>query len=147
MFHSLQESIFQLKTSRRRAPLQRNDTLPATPDNGTLLSLQFMKHPTDMQENCLYYIAGYVSRRITQDIECIDCAKSLFEPISEIAKDHPYSAVNVQRCSLLLRRKDRGGLKVPSSSVFKVVQFADLLFRYSRNIHFFITVNSLLVLT
>lgn len=66
--------------------------------------------------NILYYISGFIVRKILKKISCIECIEKLLRKKS----DHDYCSNNP--AFKFLNMKDRGGLIHPSHDVFKVVQ-------------------------
>lgn len=66
--------------------------------------------------NCLYYICGFVIRTVANNLSCEDCVASLHDCLL----DTPDRAV----CGLV-NRKDRGGLKHSSNSVYKIVSVTE----------------------
>lgn len=60
------------------------------------------------------YIAGFVSRKLVQALDCKICTSSLTSSISQ---------------SALLIRKNKGGLTKPSKDVIKICKSAELHFR------------------
>jgi hypothetical protein len=66
--------------------------------------------------NCLYYISGFISRTIANSLSCNDCILAMYDCILDV----PDGSV----CSLV-KRKDRGGLKCPSDSVYKIISVTE----------------------
>ena len=74
----------------------------------------------DWRRDVLYYIAGFVSRKLRKMITCPSCNLALFRQETE----EPLSDVDS-----FLKRKDNGGLLTPSKGVFEVVLAAEKAFR------------------
>jgi len=72
-----------------------------------------------VKENILYYICGFIVRRISQKIDCFTCCEKLLEKINE----HNYAILNEN--SKLVAIKNRGGLVKSSSFLVKVVKFVE----------------------
>jgi len=64
----------------------------------------------------IFYIAGFISKKISLTCECTSCNDALF---SYSKNEHDYA--KNYRYTLLTRFKNRGGLNIPSYDVFKVV--------------------------
>ena len=62
--------------------------------------------------NCLYYIAGFIVRSVSTSLSCEECILALNESILDVTDPS---------CCQLVNRKDRGGLRHPSGSVFKII--------------------------
>lgn len=82
--------------------------------NNTEISVYIPEHLRNLQENIIYYIAGYITRKI-QNINCYTCAVNLVE----IQREHCYAHCN--EFSKFLDYSNNGGLFKPSPSVYKIV--------------------------
>jgi len=71
-------------------------------------------HLADISENIIYYIAGYIARKL-QNIDCYNCSTSLIQSKQE----HDYTHRHV--LSTFIDHSTRGGLLYPSRSVHKIV--------------------------
>jgi len=69
----------------------------------------------DLKNNVLYYIVGYILRKIIIRIDCKSCVKCLIKDIDDHCYGHyaPYSK--------FVDYKNKGGLVSPSESSFKVI--------------------------
>lgn len=67
---------------------------------------------TEYTSNVVVYISGYVVKHMANKLNCTTCIRSLF------------SAEPVQHCDLL-RRKDNGGLIMPSTGIITVCREAE----------------------
>ena len=86
-------SIFSLKASKRRTPisdiLEQPSSEEDAEDNDWILLLLFDGIEfTSFLENILYYISGFIVRKIANKIDCEQCAEALAFPTSSM--DHPY---------------------------------------------------------
>jgi len=105
-------------------PLERKKKPPKTCYEEIIASFGYFNiNPVincSFYDNCLVYIAGAAISTILETMECPECAFALLDsahdPISPDLK-------------LLIKRKDRGGLHCPSSSVYQLVKMADSVFR------------------
>lgn len=93
----------------------------STEDNSTVNvsceMVELMDRPdlTDLKEQILYYISGFIVRRLCDTINCNTCVNSLFR--ENIVHNYSHFA----RYSRFLDFKDNGGLIRASESVYKVV--------------------------
>ena len=71
----------------------------------------------------IFYVSGYISRKLLKIIKCPECAAALYQP-TDTANDHQY-----KRNISLLSCKRYGKLLVTSSSVVKVVTSTDTFAR------------------
>ena len=67
-------------------------------------------------DSCLYYIAGFVSRTVAASLSCDDCIAAMFECILDVPRQDTCGFVH---------RKDRGGLKYVSHSVYKIISITE----------------------
>ena len=78
-------------------------------------------HTNPLQDNILYYIAGYVVKALLKEESCQECKTELLDESSDTVSNTPYSKFQ--------RVKERGGLKHASPVVFKIVKAAEREFR------------------
>lgn len=71
---------------------------------------------TQFVGNCLYYISGFIARTLASSLSCEDCILALYDYILD-TPDHVM-------CNLV-RRKDKGGLKFVSDSVYRIVSVTE----------------------
>ena len=71
----------------------------------------------------LFYISGYIAKKLLKNIKCPECAEALYQP-ADVAHDHQY-----HHSITLLSCKCYGKLLVPSLSVVKVVTTTDKIAR------------------
>ena len=71
----------------------------------------------------LFYISGYIAKKLLKNIKCPECAEALYQP-ADVAHDHQY-----HHSITLLSCKCYGKLLVPSLSVVKVVMTTDTIAR------------------
>jgi len=85
---------------------------------------------TDYQNNILYYIAGFVCRKVVSSLDCQECIALLLgnEPVNK-NDDHNYSKMHVSNCASFTMKVSRGGLTFASELVFNVIQFCEKSFR------------------
>ena len=122
-------SVFSLKWNRRNAPL--NTDLIDNNDNFDLITSHLTStHFSLYKESILGYIAGYIVRKISTKLSCVDCHDALRYKAPSAISDHQYSCFAVPYLSLI-NQKDRGGLIKPSLSVFTIIHKAEKIVSYS----------------
>eukprot|EP00795_Rhopilema_esculentum_P017068 gene17068-8586_t len=88
-------SIFSLRASKRRTPVA--ELLKTISEDETIESEEELHHlfgsinVTSLQENILYYISGFIIRKIIHKIDCQQCSASLVIPVS--STDHFYATM------------------------------------------------------
>jgi hypothetical protein len=128
---SISGAIFELKWSKRTSPLdderfQQTESIEGEDMFAVLNDL------STVQSNILYYIGGYIIRRLSRELSCASCMELLKcdTPPTSLTLDHHYST---PRCSddmaRLVMLKDRGGLNYPSKTLFSMLQVAEKVFR------------------
>jgi hypothetical protein len=70
--------------------------------------------------NCLGYIAGNISKVLNEKLNCDECKAVLFNGPDDKLDE------SVQ---LLIAKKNRGGLRFPSQSVYKIVEISDYVYQ------------------
>eukprot|EP00795_Rhopilema_esculentum_P015525 gene15525-6788_t len=78
-------------------------------------------YSTVWRSDVLHYISGYVAKKILEQIECSECASSLYQPSESTHLERGKTS--------LLSCKRYGNLLVPSTSVCKVVECVDKVAR------------------
>ena len=81
-----------------------------------------------VQDNILYYIAGYIVRSLMGSVSCESCSEALIQAKRPKYNDHQYSNNFLEPHELLTTVKDRGGLLIPSASVFNTVKQCERTF-------------------
>ena len=84
-----QTPIFSMKWSKRQSPLKEieiplGDTNENPIDMNTTSSLSPFKH------NVLYYIPGYICRKMQSSITCAMCAFAILQYLPKSLEDHNY---------------------------------------------------------
>lgn len=80
---------------------------------------------TDLQNEILYYISGFITRQILKNIACLECTKILLPDLSDCS-DHTYAMnSDFKRWTLFV---SRGGLILAAEITFLIVQFTEKLF-------------------
>lgn len=75
-----------------------------------------------LKDNILYYISGFIVRKIIAKINCLDCKESL------LVETHEHSYTSRGEHANLVNLKNLGGLVHVSQDVFRVVQLSEKVF-------------------
>lgn len=81
----------------------------------------------EAKENILYYITGYIVKKVCKLKDCSSCIESLIEKRNE----HDYSIPLTHKQFVLL--KNQGGLIKTCDSVFKIIKESEIIFLYLTN--------------
>lgn len=85
---------------------------------------------SDFQNNILYYIAGFICRKLRNLLDCVECINVLLDnQPSQCHVDHSYAKNHVSDFSAFTMKISNGGLLLASESVFKVVQYCEKSYR------------------
>ena len=118
-------SIFSLKWSKRKSPVQDADSQQNNNDYDDCELTIFMNKNsfTYYKDAALEYIAGYVVKKMLLKISCGVCANSI---INRDIYEHSYS----KSAFSLISVKNRGGLTVPSKDVVSVIKICEQVFTF-----------------
>ena len=105
-----------------------------TPPEHELAQQLEEKNHSEFVENILYYISGYIVAKLIKSITCAACkncliSRSLSTPRQLIDHDYEGSRPDNQRASADTQFVNKGGLTIPSKSVFDVIKYADIVFK------------------
>ena len=123
--HEAQTPLFTLKWSKHAAPLntinveRRNDE-----ESSVLTDIERMSLYSD---NVLYYMAGFVCRKMMSSMTCPSCALAITSHIPQHLTEHKYSSSD--NCAKLTERKNNGGLVFASNGIFQIVKICEQLFK------------------
>ncbi|KAL5237514.1 hypothetical protein ACI65C_004924 [Semiaphis heraclei] len=76
-------------------------------------------------ENILYYICGYIVKKLIPTLKCDGCIEAVTDPYVE--NDHVYQNNTTPKYFTIM--KNRGGLKYASDGVYKIVKLTETLFK------------------
>ncbi len=86
-------------------------------------------------ENILSYLSGFIVTKLIKLIACTACSSCLISSPSSPSVDHDYCGTKTTQhsdtptASAFTLFINRGGLTIPSQSVFAVVKYAEHIFR------------------
>lgn len=117
-------SVFALKWSKRTSSVCSNIHDDESNEIGAYFNQLCL---TNSQRNIVFYIAGYLVRTLQGHVKCPECVSMLVSSDTSESFDHTYDFVENSRT--LLDIKNRGGLVIPSNSVYQTVLNAEKIFR------------------
>ena len=138
-FSDLSSGIIPIFHKRKHsAPLVEVDM--STANNGFTPSEQMLaqqleeKHHSEFVENVLYYIGGFIVRKLVNSITCTSCkncliSHSMSSPLRSTDHDYLGSRPDNQRASAYTQFVNKGGLTLPSTSVLSVLKYAEIVFK------------------
>ena len=106
-----------------------------TPEEQLLVEQLEERGHSEFMENILFYISGYIVTKLITLISCTACRSSLISSTSTQSLDHDYCGMKTTQHSAAPRASaftlfiNRGGLTIPSQSVFAVVKYAEHIFK------------------
>lgn len=113
--------LFRLKWSRRSIITSDNDSLD---DVAELPFLSNTCKISEYRKNVLFYIAGFVVRKLRKSIACDSCLNRLyFKPECAALTDHGYYLSGVY--ARFFNVKNKGGLIFPAVQVYQVICICD----------------------
>ncbi len=120
-----------IPTNQRNAPLDEDpqDAPWEEEVNSMMINLQRNSH-TEFIKNVLFYIAGFVVSRLVKKMSCQSCNSCLIGSLSH--SNHPYyDGYNKSHgAAAFTAFVNNGGLKIPSSSAYKIVEYAEHVFKF-----------------
>lgn len=111
------ESVFEIRWAKKKVD---SSECEENFDNDNLTELDLDDGCFDvLKDNVLYYICGFIVKKIFKKIDCTTCAESLLEDPTL----HSYCHRN--SFSVFIDLKNRGGLVKTSVDVMKIVTFVE----------------------
>eukprot|EP00795_Rhopilema_esculentum_P001042 gene1042-15371_t len=120
-------SLFSLKWTKHRSPIceyPSNDDEMTDEDANALSESLDRISLSNFSENIIYYIAGFIVRRIIKKLDCSQCSEALI--LNCMSEEHDYVTAPF---SLFLDRKNNGGLIKVSFGVHKLITLCEKSFR------------------
>ena len=88
---------------------------------------------SELISSVLFYISGYIVSKLIDDLPCPECKRSLNpEPIQPRLNGHDYMANTSHepgKAASFTTFVNKGGLQMPSRSVFRAVEYCEHVFR------------------
>ena len=129
-------------TKKHKTPLSESKTPLSesnTPDESLLtaeerLLCQQINSPanTEFVSNILFYIGGYIVSKILDKVLCSSCKSCLISQFTGPTTDHNYCSMNYNNmvaASAFTLFVNNGGLRIPSQSVYSIIDYAEKLFK------------------
>ena len=115
----------------QNAPTANNGFTPS--EQKLAQQLEEKEHPKCV-ENVLYYISGHIVAKLVKSITCTACkncllSRSLTSPGQLLDHDYEGSRPDHQSASAYTQFVNKGGLTIPSTSVFSVIKYAEIAFK------------------
>ena len=98
-----------------------------------LISVIDRTNLTTFQDNILYYIGGFITRKLFQKNSCLFCKKVL---LNETLEDHNYTKFNNYNYATFTKFVSHGKLYFPSEVVFNIIKYTEKVFRANINMHY-----------
>lgn len=118
---------------KHKTPLLDKDTEKEEDEEQHMVELLDQKGHSDFTANILFYIGGYIVSKLVKLLTCPDCITSLTsQPIPSTNPDHDCCGVrynSAAAASAFTLFVNNGGLKIPSKSVFQIIEYAELVFK------------------
>ena len=120
-----QTPIFTLKWSKRASPLEdfdsRNENSIENP-----FGTEEIHSLSRFQFNVLYYISGFICRRMQSMITCSKCMLAIINDKPSSLDDNRFQSILPE--STFTERKDRGGLIFPSQGILEIIKHSEKIF-------------------
>ena len=87
---------------------------------------------SEFLSNILFYISGFVVSKLVKKISCSSCKNCLLSQFNPATPDHEYCSIKfseVASASAFTLFVNNGGLRIPSESVYLVVEYAEKEFK------------------
>lgn len=123
--------LLEFKWNRKKENLNEFDEIENKIDEDIINRMTLLnssnKIMIEAKENILYYISGYIVKKVCKIIDCNSCITSLTENINE----HDYSLPLRHKQFVLL--KNQGGLVITSNCVYRIIKESEISFLYHTN--------------
>jgi hypothetical protein len=123
---------------KHRSPLmeedeQENDSAFTLTEQLLVEQLEEKGH-SEFTENILFYISGFIVKKLMKLMTCSACRSCLISSPSSSSVDHNYCGTKTTQtdaptASAFTLFVNRGGLTIPSQSVYTVVKYAEHIFK------------------
>lgn len=124
-FGSLCSPIMEFR-SDKRSIIDNHTSINDDSDDFSDFLIDSNVNLNTLQENILYYISGFVVRKLVNSINCDACINILFNTTSK--PDHSYSA-DLESYKQFNIYVNRGGLISASNIVYQIIHFVEKVFR------------------
>ena len=125
-------------TSKHNAPLKKAATENChqqnqiTDEANLLLTCLNSSTTSEFTSNVLFYISGYIVAKLVKELSCSSCKSCLLSHYATPTPEHDYCTMKyneVASASAFTLFVNNGGLRVPSQSMYSVVEYAEKLFK------------------
>lgn len=122
-------------TKKHKTPLSESNTSDQSlPTAEERLLCQQINSPsnTEFVSNILFCIGGYIISKILDKVICSSCKSCLTSQFTEPTTDHKYCSMdynNLVAVSAFTLFVNNGGLRIPSQSVYNIIDYSEKLFK------------------
>ncbi len=124
-------------TRKHKAPLKEYSSSNSNQYSSTLeedyLSKQLNAPITsEFLSNILFYISGFIVSKLVHKLSCASCGNCLLSHFTPATPDHDYCSMKyseVASASAFTLYVNNGGLRIPSQSVYSVVEYSEKVFK------------------
>ena len=131
LFHTRKHKTDMNKDSEQ-ATLPDQDPEHTDKEVNTMLQHLNEGH-SEFISNVLFYIAGYIVSKLIDNLSCSQCKRCLLPiPKETSIDDHDYTATRYHEAgnaSAFTTFVNQGGLQIPSTAVYRCIQFCEHVFR------------------
>ena len=123
-------SLFSLKWSKHRSTIVE-EAGDSDNDDAQLQELSDALNRvivSEISDNVLFYIAGFIVRKLKRQIDCFICSEALLLNSSPSATSE---CTETPSHELFLERKNDGGLIKVSYGVYRTIKYAEQAFRFT----------------
>ena len=124
-------------SQKHKAPLKETPTdnleePESSPEEDLFCSHLNSPGTSEFLSNILFYISGYIVFKLVKKLSCESCKSCLLSHFNSETPDHDYCAMNYSQiapASAFTLFVNNGGLKIPSQSVYNIIEFAEKIFK------------------
>ena len=133
LFHTSKKSKTPDVENTEQTTASENDSLDNSPELNFMCSHLDKEH-SEFTANVLFYIAGYIVTQLIDKLPCPSCKMSLI-PVPDKANStcqHGCTSSRyheVGKASAFTLFVNKGGLKIPSTSVFHTIEYCEHVFK------------------
>lgn len=122
-------------TKKHKTPLGESNTSNEsllTPEEQLLCQQIDSSSNTEFVSNILFYIGGYIVSKTLDKMLCSSCKSCLISQFTGPTTDHNYCSMNYNNMvapSAFTLFINNGGLRVPSQSVYNIIDYSEKVFK------------------
>ena len=123
-------------STKHKAPLSEaataDDELQITLEEKFLCTQLNAYETSEFVSNILFYIGGYLVSKLVNKLTCLSCKNCLISQFHGPTPDHDYCATRyseISSAAAFTLFVNNGGLRIPSQSVYHVVEYSEKMFK------------------